>query len=363
MKRPRRAARSPGGRPTVLTSARSPRRRRPGPPAPRPTASSFHAPQQRQRRPAAHLRRRGNAIDGEPGHLLERRHARRVSRRPDDHHPGRGRPARHHRAVQQRRRAAGLHRRHLGRQRLAAPPRPSPATPPCSGRCRSPRRSPPTQVRITVTADQATRQGRLHPGQRGLPGPGPRRPAVPSVDRRLRQGRRRLPAASASPGLRQQPRRAARVLRDHAVPHRPLRLHPLRQRRRDHAGHRPVRGAGTRRATWTDTARAAQTATKVCADGLHGFRYLKISLDALAADAPPPSPTARSPSTRSRSTSRAYLGTPDSYRGWFQSLRRPAQPVLVRRLVHQRAGHRHVPARRHRPARRRLAHASTASSC
>ncbi|KAI0841451.1 glycoside hydrolase family 78 protein [Hypoxylon sp. FL0890] len=39
--------------------------------------------------------------------------------------------------------------------------------------------------------------------------------------------------------------------------------------------------------------------SQVCSDGLHGFRYLKIELDALAADS-------------------GYLGTPDSYTGWFE---------------------------------------------
>ncbi|MDQ1735150.1 MAG: hypothetical protein QOH56_1401 [Pseudonocardiales bacterium] len=70
--------------------------------------------------------------------------------------------------------------------------------------------------------------------------------------------------------------------------------------------------------TWTD-AHGCADGTKVCADGLHGFRYMKISLDALAADAP---------DTQAHGTVKisgvsldftAYLGTPASYKGWFES--------------------------------------------
>nr|WP_222618412.1 alpha-L-rhamnosidase C-terminal domain-containing protein [Nakamurella sp. PAMC28650] len=70
--------------------------------------------------------------------------------------------------------------------------------------------------------------------------------------------------------------------------------------------------------SWTDS-HGCVDGNKVCADGLHGFRYLKISLDALAADAP---------DTQAYGTVRisgvsldftAYLGTPASYKGWFES--------------------------------------------
>src|SRR6185369_2245556 len=59
--------------------------------------------------------------------------------------------------------------------------------------------------------------------------------------------------------------------------------------------------------------------SKVCADGLDGFRYLKISLDALAADAPDTQPygTVRIDDISLDFT--PYLGTPDTYRGWFES--------------------------------------------
>ncbi|WP_240922609.1 alpha-L-rhamnosidase C-terminal domain-containing protein [Oleiagrimonas sp. C23AA] len=58
---------------------------------------------------------------------------------------------------------------------------------------------------------------------------------------------------------------------------------------------------------------------KVCDDGLHGFRYLRISLDALPADAPYAKPSGV---VRLRDVSldfTAYLGRPDTYAGWFES--------------------------------------------
>jgi hypothetical protein len=69
---------------------------------------------------------------------------------------------------------------------------------------------------------------------------------------------------------------------------------------------------------WTDT-KNCLSGTKVCADGLHGFRYMRISLDALPSDAPltQPSGTVRIDGVSLDFT--PFLGTPDSYTGWFES--------------------------------------------
>jgi hypothetical protein len=58
---------------------------------------------------------------------------------------------------------------------------------------------------------------------------------------------------------------------------------------------------------------------KVFADGLHGFRYLKITLDALPSDAPAAQPWGTVAVDAVSLDFTAYLGTPDSYRGWFLS--------------------------------------------
>ncbi len=73
----------------------------------------------------------------------------------------------------------------------------------------------------------------------------------------------------------------------------------------------PAKGAN-----WTDH-KGFQVGDKVFADGLHGFRYLKISLDALAADSPAAQPwgTVEIDSVALQFT--AYVGTPSTYRGWF----------------------------------------------
>ncbi|MEU9446222.1 alpha-L-rhamnosidase C-terminal domain-containing protein [Streptomyces sp. NPDC048304] len=69
-------------------------------------------------------------------------------------------------------------------------------------------------------------------------------------------------------------------------------------------------------ANWVDH-KGFQAGDKVFADGLHGFRYLKISLDALASDSPAAQPwgTVEIDSISLQFT--AYLGTPSTYRGWF----------------------------------------------
>ncbi|WP_328472625.1 alpha-L-rhamnosidase-related protein [Streptomyces sp. NBC_00448] len=71
-------------------------------------------------------------------------------------------------------------------------------------------------------------------------------------------------------------------------------------------------------ADWKDT-KGYQSGTQVYADGLHGFRYLQISLDALASDAPAAQPWGEVSIDAVWLEFTAYLGTPDSYTGWFLS--------------------------------------------
>lgn len=70
--------------------------------------------------------------------------------------------------------------------------------------------------------------------------------------------------------------------------------------------------------TWTDT-KGCQSGTKVCADGLHGFRYVKISLDALQSDAPAAEPYGTVKIDGVSLDFTPYLGTPDTFKGWFES--------------------------------------------
>lgn len=73
--------------------------------------------------------------------------------------------------------------------------------------------------------------------------------------------------------------------------------------------------------TWTDQLGCQyETASgnKVCADGLHGFRYLRITLQALPSDAPYTTAFGSvSISSLSLALS-AYLGTPDTFTGFFE---------------------------------------------
>jgi hypothetical protein len=69
---------------------------------------------------------------------------------------------------------------------------------------------------------------------------------------------------------------------------------------------------------WTDT-KSCQFGTKVCAEGLHGFRYMKISLDALPGDAPEANPYGTVEIRRATLDFTAFLGTPDTFKGTFLS--------------------------------------------
>ncbi|KAI1761031.1 glycoside hydrolase family 78 protein [Hypoxylon sp. FL1150] len=58
--------------------------------------------------------------------------------------------------------------------------------------------------------------------------------------------------------------------------------------------------------------------SQVCSDGLHGFRYVKIELDALSEDAPYTSPSGEVAISSVSLQWQGYLGTPDTYAGWFE---------------------------------------------
>ncbi|MEV6741447.1 alpha-L-rhamnosidase C-terminal domain-containing protein [Streptomyces sp. NPDC051104] len=69
-------------------------------------------------------------------------------------------------------------------------------------------------------------------------------------------------------------------------------------------------------ADWVDH-KGFQHGDKVYADGLHGFRYLKITLDALATDAPAAQAWGTVEIDSVSLDFSGYLGTPSTYRGWF----------------------------------------------
>ncbi|CAJ2506022.1 Uu.00g001520.m01.CDS01 [Anthostomella pinea] len=58
--------------------------------------------------------------------------------------------------------------------------------------------------------------------------------------------------------------------------------------------------------------------SQVCSDGLHGFRYVKISLDALPADAPYTSSAGEVSINAVTLRWSGFRGTLDSYTGWFE---------------------------------------------
>ncbi|KAL0931364.1 alpha-L-rhamnosidase A [Colletotrichum truncatum] len=57
---------------------------------------------------------------------------------------------------------------------------------------------------------------------------------------------------------------------------------------------------------------------KVCVDGLHGFRYLKIYLDALPSDAPYTTCLGEVKISSVNLQLSAFHGTPDTFKGWFE---------------------------------------------
>lgn len=181
-----------------------------------------------------------------------------------------------------------------------------------------------TQVRITVTKDQATPQGEFTRVNEVYPGLVPDDPAVPSVTVDFGTdvvGYPRIAFAGASrnqPGVRVAFSETTQYLTDRSDFTRSDNGDTITPGTDQHA-------VPAKASTWTDKHGCAW-GTKVCADGLHGFRYMKISLDALPADAPYTADhgTVRIDSVGLRFT--AYLGTPSTYRGWFES----SDPALNR---------------------------------
>ncbi len=69
--------------------------------------------------------------------------------------------------------------------------------------------------------------------------------------------------------------------------------------------------------TWTEQL-GCEYGTKVCADGLHGFRYVKITLAALPEDAPYTSALGSVSISSIKLHYTGYLGTPDTFAGHFE---------------------------------------------
>ncbi|KAB5570178.1 alpha-L-rhamnosidase A [Coniochaeta sp. 2T2.1] len=69
--------------------------------------------------------------------------------------------------------------------------------------------------------------------------------------------------------------------------------------------------------TWTDKL-GCQYGTKVCSDGLHGFRYVKITLEALPEDAPHTTSFGTVSISSVSLTFSGFRGTPDTFTGWFE---------------------------------------------
>lgn len=58
--------------------------------------------------------------------------------------------------------------------------------------------------------------------------------------------------------------------------------------------------------------------TQVCSDGLHGFRYVKLELDALESDSPYTAPAGYISISSVRLRWSGYLGTPETFTGYFE---------------------------------------------
>jgi hypothetical protein len=173
-----------------------------------------------------------------------------------------------------------------------------------------------TQVRITVTGDQDTPQGQftrineVYPGV--LPDDDVPRIVVDFGQVVVGYPHLRFTSASAgSPGIRLAFSETVEFLTDRSD-----------FTRADQSG---VPSQGTDQyavpaggADWQDR-KGYLTGSQVYADGLHGFRYLQISLDALASDAPAAVPYGEVSLDAVWVDFTAYLGTPGSYRGWFLS--------------------------------------------
>lgn len=69
--------------------------------------------------------------------------------------------------------------------------------------------------------------------------------------------------------------------------------------------------------TWTDKL-GCEYGSQVCSDGFHGFRYVKISLDALPEDSPYTTSYGQVSLTSVSLTFSGLRGTPDTFTGWFE---------------------------------------------
>ena len=170
-----------------------------------------------------------------------------------------------------------------------------------------------TQVQLVVTLDQDTPQGQftrvneLYPGIVDVITP-------PSVTIDFGQNYVGYPhidfawASAGNPGVRLAFSETTEYLSDRSD-----------FERSDNSGGGPgtdqyaVPAAG---ASWTDTA-GYQSGTQVYAQGLHGFRYMKITLDALPSDTPAAVAYGQVAIDAVSLKFHAYLGTPDTYAGWF----------------------------------------------
>ncbi|MFC1418052.1 alpha-L-rhamnosidase-related protein [Streptacidiphilus cavernicola] len=172
-----------------------------------------------------------------------------------------------------------------------------------------------TQVRINVTKDEASPKGeytRINEVWPGLVAADPVAPSITLDFGKVVSGYPRISFAGASgnsPGVRLAFSETLQYLTDRSD-----------FTRSDVSG-----GPGTDQyavpqqgGIWTDT-KGCVSGSKVCADGLHGFRYLKISLDALAADAPIDQAFGTVKINGVSLDFTPFLGTPSSYTGWFES--------------------------------------------
>ena len=168
-----------------------------------------------------------------------------------------------------------------------------------------------TQFRITVTRDQSTGKGEFTRINEVWPGlvADPVAPSVVVDFGKVVVGYPKLAFAGASanrPGVRLSFAESQQYLGDRSD-----------FTRSDFAG-----GPGTDQhavptgaSTWTDT-KGCLADGKVCADGLHGFRYVKITLDALPGDAPDARPNGEVDISGVTLDFTGYIGR---YTGWFES--------------------------------------------
>ncbi|GAA4663664.1 discoidin domain-containing protein [Amycolatopsis dongchuanensis] len=172
-----------------------------------------------------------------------------------------------------------------------------------------------TQVRLTVTKDQATDKGEFTRVNEIWPGL-VADPPVPSVVvdfGKVVVGYPRISFAGASannPGVRLAFSESRQYLTDRSD-----------FTRSDFSG-----GPGTDqhavpggRSQWTDT-KGCLPDGKVCSDGLHGFRYVRISLDALPGDAPDAQPYGEVRIDGVSLLFSAFLGTPDTYNSFHNEV-------------------------------------------